>query len=152
MVAAKAVVIDSNVFVIDLRYPRDRYFRRNRAFLDHIARVGSGVTTLINLLEVCGILSFSLTPDQFWELYHYLPQRYRIHVVPTAALDMPIPPVKIGSVLDLMAMRLSFGDALVLATLEAYVPQASCFVSWDAAHFNGKARIPVLTPDQFLRQ
>ena len=65
---------------------------------------------------------------------------------------MPIPPVKIGSVLDLMAMRLSFGDALVLATLEAYVPQASCFVSWDAAHFNGKARIPVLTPDQFLRQ
>lgn len=152
MVAAKTVAIDSNVFVIDLRYPQDRHFRRNRAFLGHIAKAESGVTTLVNLLEVCGILSFNLNPRQFWELYHYLPQRYRINVVPAPALDIPLPPLRVGTLLDLMARRLSFGDALVLATLEAYVPHASCFVSWDAAHFKGKTRTPVLTPDQFLRQ
>ena len=41
-------LIDTNVFVIDLRYPRDRNFGVNRRFLDAIKRERCGVTTTIN--------------------------------------------------------------------------------------------------------
>ena len=44
------VLVDTNVFVIDLRYKRDAYFERNRAFLDHIAEQKNGFTTIVNLL------------------------------------------------------------------------------------------------------
>lgn len=51
-----------------------------------------------------------------------------------------------------MAKKLSFGDALILATIEAWIPQAACFVSWDARHFRGKTTLPVKTPKEFLEQ
>ena len=49
--AAGLIVIDTPVFIIDLRYQRDPHFITNRAFLDHIAQVGRGVTTTFTLLE-----------------------------------------------------------------------------------------------------
>ena len=52
------------LFVIDLRYKRDRNFSVNRTFLERIAHNHTGVTTLFNLLEVCGILSFNLEEKQ----------------------------------------------------------------------------------------
>ena len=54
------VLIDTNIFVIDLRYKRDNYYKTNRAFLAHIAKKRIGFTSTINLLELCGILSFNL--------------------------------------------------------------------------------------------
>jgi len=30
--------IDTNIFLIDLRYPRDRHYKINRPFLDFVAR------------------------------------------------------------------------------------------------------------------
>ncbi len=49
---AGLTVIDTNVFVIDLRYKRDRNFSVNRAFLERVAHGGNGVTSIFNLLEV----------------------------------------------------------------------------------------------------
>jgi predicted nucleic-acid-binding protein len=54
------ILIDTNVFVIDLRYKRDTNFRLNQSFLSFVAQNGSGFTTIVNLLELCGILSFNL--------------------------------------------------------------------------------------------
>ena len=51
-------LIDTNVFVIDLRYPRDRNFGVNRHFLTAVKRERSGITATINLIELCGIRSF----------------------------------------------------------------------------------------------
>ena len=63
-------LIDTNVFVIDRRYRRDRNYAANRRFLDAVKRERSGFTTMINLLELCGILSFNLNDHQLqtvWE-------------------------------------------------------------------------------------
>jgi hypothetical protein len=43
-------VIDTTIFIIDLRYKRDKHFASNRAFLEWVAQTRSGVTTLFNLL------------------------------------------------------------------------------------------------------
>jgi hypothetical protein len=59
------ILIDTNIFVIDLRYKRDTSFKPNQSFLSVVAQNGSGFTTIVNLLELCGILSFNLNQDQF---------------------------------------------------------------------------------------
>ena len=46
------VLVDTNVFVIDLRYKRDAYYELNRAFLDHMAEQKNSFTTIANLLEL----------------------------------------------------------------------------------------------------
>ena len=42
------VLVDTNIFVIDLRYKRDTNFTINRAFLDHIEESKNGFTTIVN--------------------------------------------------------------------------------------------------------
>ena len=71
------IFIDTNVFIIDLRYKRDKHFRKNRAFLDFIASSSKGVTSIFNLLEICGILSFNLNRQQLMELFYFLPKSIR---------------------------------------------------------------------------
>jgi hypothetical protein len=112
------VVLDSNLFIIDLRYPRDRHYRLNRAFLSRFPNMAPAVITLANLLEVCGILSFNLTAQQVRELYHYLPERYGVTVLPPPSLPVSPPAIRVEQPLALMAKKLSFGDALVLAMIE----------------------------------
>ena len=54
------ILIDTNIFVIDLRYKRDTNYQVNQEFLSTAAQSGNGFTTIVNLLELCGILSFNL--------------------------------------------------------------------------------------------
>jgi predicted nucleic acid-binding protein len=88
------IFIDSDVFLIDLRYRRDQQFPENREFLERLRETGRGVTTIFNLLEICGVLSFNLKlpsqqayrpiRQQLWELFHYFPRRYGMRVLPRA--------------------------------------------------------------------
>ncbi len=149
---AGLVVLDSNVFVIDLRYPRDRNYRSNRSFLAPLPAIAPAATTLVNLLEVCGILSFNLKEREVRELFHYLPERYRVTVLPSPASSVSLPVLALDRLLALIAKKMSFGDALVAATIEAWIPQAACFISWDARHFRDKTALPVKTPREFLEE
>ena len=76
------ILIDTNVFVIDLRYKRDTNFRLNKSFLSFVAQNGSGFTTIVNLLELCGILSFNLNQDQLLDLWTYFQDRHKINILP----------------------------------------------------------------------
>lgn len=58
------ILIDTNIFVIDLRYKRDTNYKVNQEFLSAAAQSGNGFTTIVNLLELCGILSFNLNQSQ----------------------------------------------------------------------------------------
>lgn len=51
------IFIDSDVFLIDLRYPRDERFAKNRIFLERLQASERGATAIFNLLEICGVLS-----------------------------------------------------------------------------------------------
>ena len=103
---AGLVVLDSNLF-IDLRYPRDRQYRLNRTFLARLPALAPAATTLVNLLEVCGILSFNLTAQQVWELYHYLPEQYQVTVLPPPTLPLALPALPVEQLLTLVAKKLS---------------------------------------------
>ena len=76
------ILIDTNVFVIDLRYKRDVNYLANRSFLSLAARRKTGFTTIVNLLELCGILSFNLNERQLTEFWFYFQGKYKVRVVP----------------------------------------------------------------------
>lgn len=143
-------VIDTSVFVIDLRYKRDKNFAVNRSFLDRIAAERRGATTIFNLLEVCGILSFNLNETQLKELVHYFPQHYRLEVFPHSTFESPLPALKTGDLFEIISKRTGLGDALILGAIEKHIPGAARFVSWNAHHFDGRLSIPALTPREFL--
>ena len=105
--------IDTNIFIIDLRYRRDRHFKINRLFLDFVARQGKGITSIINLLEVCGILSFNLNRQQIMELFYYFPKRYNVDILPSHELDSFLPETPVEALIEVIYKKASFGDALV---------------------------------------
>jgi hypothetical protein len=145
-------VIDTPVFVIDLRYQRDRHFASNRAFLNRIASEGHAATTIFNLLEVCGILSFNLNDEQLKEMFHYFPEHYNVDVLPHSTLESPLPALNTGDLFDVIARKTSFGDALIIAAVEKHIPGTASFVSWNARHFKGRLSIPAFTPREFLER
>lgn len=148
----RASIIDTPVFVIDLRYKRDRNFATNRRFLDRIAQEGYGATTIYNLLEVCGILAFNLNQSQLKELFHYFPKHYHLEVLPHSTFESPLPALKTGDLFDIVSMKTGLGDALIIGAVEQHIPGAARFVSWNARHFRGRFSIPALTPREFLDQ
>jgi len=144
-------LIDTNVFVIDLRYRQDTHYRTNRKFLDAIGEDGTGFTTIVNLLEICGILSFNLNDRQLRELWVYFEQKYRVTVLPDTGLEGTLPSLRIRAVFGWIRKRLSFGDAYILALARKQLPSVSLMITWDKEHFKGKFEGSIYTPTEYLQ-
>lgn len=143
------ILIDTNIFVIDLRYKRDTNYKVNQAFLSSVGQNGNGFTTIINLLELCGILSFNLNRDQLLDLWTYFCDRYNITVLPEPDLQSDFPGIVISRLFDILSKKSSFGDALMMAVAEKYLSFVSTMVTWDNEHFKEKYTGKVLTPDEY---
>ncbi len=145
------VLIDTNIFVIDLRYKRDVYYKTNRAFLADIAKKRTGFTTIVNLLELCGILSFNLNEKQLTELWFYFQDRYQVTVLPVPDLETNFPATRIREIFDRLKSRTSLGDALMMVVARKHLPFISTMVTWDKVHFENIFPGNVLTPEEFLQ-
>lgn len=145
-------IVDTNVFVMDLRYRRDTLFSINRRFLDRVAEDGSGATTVFNLLEAAGILSFNLNERQFDDLLAFFPRKFGVSVIPGFDVTDSLPPVGTDAVVRRMKQRCSLGDALFLDAAEKYAPERSRIVSWDAEHLAGRTKFEVMKPDEALEK
>lgn len=145
------VLIDTNIFVIDLRYRRDVFYRNNKAFLACIAQKRTGFTTIVNLLELCGILSFNLNEKQLFELWFYFQDRYQVTVLPIPSLETSFPTIGIDEIFDLLKKKTSLGDALMMAVARKQLPFVSTMITWDGDHFEDKFPGTVLTPEEFMR-
>jgi len=142
------VLIDTDVFVIDLRYYRDPKYSENRAFLERV-RQGEfvGRITVYNLMEVCGILSFNLSPQSLEELFMGLATRYNVAILfpPDEEERTCFDPVEI---LETMKQKFSFGDALIAELAQKHRKWLDLFVTWNAVHFADKLPLRVVTPGQ----
>ncbi len=145
------VLVDTNVFVIDLRYKRDTNFTVNRAFLDHIAERKNGFTTIVNLLELCGILSFNLNETQLTELWFYFQDRYSVPVIPETRFENSFPGIEIKDIFNLIKNRTSLGDVLMITVSKKYLPFISTMVTWDNVHFDNIFNGTVSTPAEYLK-
>ena len=145
------IFIDSDVFLIDLRYKRDPKFYENKEFLQKVQKTGNGVTSIFNLLEICGVLSFNLNNQQLKELFYYFPLRYNIKILPTSdeSARLPIPTVK--QIMQVIAKKVPFGDALIITFIEK-IEGISTFVSSNAKHFVNRLSISAVTSSDVFKR
>ena len=143
------IFVDSNLFVIDLRYPNDRSARVNRRALARLERQKTGVTSLLNLLEVCGVLSFNLSPSALHALYAHFERRYGVAVIADGS-EATIPTFTATDLLRRMEQRMALKDAEIALVVEQHAATVTTFLSWNAKHFSGKLPVPALTPRQWL--
>lgn len=146
------IFIDTNVFVIDLRYKNDINYKTNLRFLDFISKHKKGMTSIINLLEVCGILSFNLNRQQVLELFYYLPKKYGIDIIPSNDIDSFLPEASVKNTMDIICKKASLGDALVANLINHSLDEKGLFVSWDAEHFKGLLSMKALTPKEYMEE
>ena len=144
------IFVDSNLFVIDLRYPEDAHYRVNRRALDRLRRDGSGMTSLLNLLEICGILSFNLSVPALHALYAHFARRYRVTLVPGSGYETQLPAPTARDILARMEKRMALKDAEIALVVESHAAGLSAFISWNAKHFVDKLSVPALTPREWL--
>jgi hypothetical protein len=145
------IFVDSNLFVIDLRYPDDPDHRVNRRALDRLAEEGSGMTSILNVLETCGILSFNLSVAALHSLYVHFARRYRLTLVPGGGYDTSLPAPVVRNVLSKMEKGMALKDAEIALAAEQQAASLDAFISWNAKHFAGKLSVPALTPRDWLR-
>jgi predicted nucleic acid-binding protein len=146
------IFVDSNLFVIDLRYPRDPAHDVNRKALERLARDRTGVTSVLNLLEVCGILSFNLSASALEALYVHFERRYGVKVLPAASDEARLPAPGARDVLAKMKGGMALKDAEIALVADQHAATLSVFLSWNAKHFAGRVPVPALTPRQWLAQ
>lgn len=146
----KKIFIDTDIFIISLRYLRDARYQINETFLKKIKKSKIATTSIFNVLETCGILSYNLTQDKLLQVYEEFPQYFHIKILwpatPTGELNYDI-----SKIFTHIKTKQSLGDAQVSYVAELFSHQLKAFVTWNAAHFRDKLPIPVFTPEEYLK-
>lgn len=144
----KSIFIDSDVFLRDIRYPRDARTRENSAFLAMIRRRKKwGVTSIFNVLEVCGILSFNLSQEMLLKMYADFSNHFAVKILFPADATGNLH-YDLSRIFEQISLKQSLGDAQISYTVSRFASHLKYFVSWNAPHFAGKIPVPVITPDQ----
>ena len=145
------IVIDSDVFILDILYPVDPRTETNKGFLaqTRFARA----TTIFNVLEVCGLVSFNKTLEDLRDLFHRFHETYRLQILyPQFASPATEDVLQrlVTRTFTKIIQKMTFGDAVILATAES--ARAEMFVTWNIRHFEGRTTMQVLTPEVFLNR
>ena len=117
------ILIDTDIFVIDRRYSRDPKFQVNRRFLDYLRdKKFDRATTIFNLYELCGIMSFNLSKQQVQNLFMGFESIYGLKIIypplgnktPEEAFDRLL-----ADTMRIILEKVAFLDALVISTAES---------------------------------
>jgi hypothetical protein len=141
------IVIDSDVLVIEVRYPNDPRFAVNRQALQQIQadHFSLGISAHA-LLEVVGILSFNTSSANIVHLPGYLVHQYGLLVLPDPQQHPDYAGCTVQEVLLQVAQQMALGDAVQAVQIARHLAFADCLLTWNAKHFQGKLVIPVFTP------
>ena len=147
------ILLDADILLLDIRYPRDTHFAVNERLLKTLQERGleRGIT-LYALLEVVGVLSFNLPAEQIQRFYTLLPGRYGLQVVPALTVGQEMPTFTPSTILTFIEKKMALGDALQALYLQRFALHATCFLSWNARHFQQKLSVLALTPEEWLTQ
>jgi len=143
-------VIDSDIFIIAARFPRDQRSAENQRFLALVRQHPNlFATTVFNKLEVMGELSFGMNEAQFDRFWQEFEGHFGVRLLmPQGVADLQ---GFLAALLPYLKRKMALGDALVLMVAESH-PEVDTFITWNAKHFRGKTHLAVLTPSEFLRR
>jgi hypothetical protein len=148
------VIIDSDILLLAFAFQNDSRQPVNQAFLEAV-QTAQPATTIYNVMEVLGQLSFNLSTENLEKWQSWLVDAYQLTVI--WAME-PDEKAGIGTFREVIYERpfdkmrkqpMAFMDALIL-TLAERAPDVDCFVTWNAKHFKGKSALTILTPEDYL--
>jgi hypothetical protein len=148
------VVIDSDVLLLAFAYPNDERQKVNRTFLESV-QTAQPATTIYNVMEVLGQLSFNLSAEQLNGSQNWLINAYNLTIIWDTDSKENIDPESWREIIyerpfqKMQTVRMAFMDALILSAAE-HAPKVEYFVTWNAKHFKGKTDLTVLTPEEYL--
>jgi hypothetical protein len=148
------VVIDSDVLLLAFAFANDSKQEKNRAFLEAV-QTAQPATTIYNVMEVLGQLSFNLSPERLDQWQTWLVDAYQLTVIWMADDGLKMGKESFREELyerpyeKMRSVRMPFMDALIISLVER-APDVECFVTWNAKHFKGKTSLTVLTPEEYL--
>ncbi len=150
------VLIDTDVLLLDLAYPRDKRFTVNAAFLSRVVKDEPAIT-IYNLMELLGQLSFNLAPVRLDAWQTWLIDAYQLTVIwPIDPADPAAHAFFRAEIFErpyakMHARRMGFIDALILNLAER-TPNVDSFVTWNARHFKSKSPLRVYTPEEYVNR
>ena len=148
------VVIDSDVLLLAFTFFKDRRQTSNQTFLEAV-QTAQPATTVYNVMEVLGQLSFNLAPERLAQWQSWLVDTYQLTIIWMADAEKRTQITSFHEELmdrpfqKMLTQRMSYVDALVLSLAER-TPEVEHFITWNAKHFKGKTKLSVLTPEEFL--
>jgi predicted nucleic acid-binding protein len=143
-------LVDSNIFLIDRFFKRDAQFPENKKFVEGLKQIDA-YFSIFTLLELCGIASFNLSPDELRLWFFDFPTVYNVKIL-EPSFDRNISG---GELFDSFLMRLfdeierkaTLVDALILKEIKSH--NVKTLVTWNKRHFEHRTDIEVLTPAEF---
>jgi hypothetical protein len=136
-----------------LRYRDDKNIKDNDHFLNLIKlKKVIGLTSIFNLLELCGILSFNLSPESLFHLYWGFKNKYQLKQILFGKTFDENLAIDINIIFGYLIKKMSFGDAVVAACIEYHKDQIEGFVSWNVKHFEDKLNINLYTPHTLIKK
>ena len=145
------ILVDSNVFLIDRFFKRDARFSDNKEFIERLGRIDAYVS-VFTLLELCGLASFNLSPDELRIWFFEFPTAYDVKILEPSFNRS----ISGGELFDAFLLHLfgeiekkaTLGDALILKEIKAH-DIIKILVTWNKKHFEYRTDIEVLTPAEF---
>ncbi len=148
------IVIDMDVLLLAFAFHQDPRQADNSAFLQQVQMDG-GAITIYTLMELLGKLSFNLSSTRLEQWPQWLVDAYQLEVIwpvsPNTAVTYHSWRKELFTrpFARMKAVKMPFMDALILNLAEE-TPEATCFITWNARHFQDKSTLPVMTPTAYL--
>jgi predicted nucleic acid-binding protein len=144
------ILVDSNIFLIDRFFKRDNRFCENERFVKRLSRIDAYLS-IFTLLELCGIASFNLSPDELRLWFFDFSTVYDVKIL-EPSFDRSISGGELFDtflihLFDEIEKKATLGDALILKEIKAH--DIKTLVTWNKKHFEHRTGIEVLTPAEF---
>lgn len=141
------IFLDTDIFVIDRLFPNDDRHKSNRKFLEAYS---DKATSIYNVLELCGISSFTLNPTELTKLFMNFHHQYSLRILyPKTRGSSPEETIRhmVARIFEKISMKMNYSDAQILLIAEEY--NCSDFVTWNVKHFDDRTHLTVKTPVDF---
>lgn len=145
------ILLDSDVLLIDIRYPQDPRFGVNSLALQTLGTASIPLGIMAHtLLEIIGILSFNVSPGNIPKLSANITGRYGLQVILDPAQFPEYAGCTYADLMNQIRQQMALGDAVQAVQIARFASRSQCLLTWNARHFFGKLVIPVLTPQEWL--
>lgn len=120
-------LVDTNIFVIDRFFKRDKRYSKNREFIEIFSHLEIGFP-LFSLLELCGISSFNLSEKELITWLSDFGDVYHLKILDPGELIgknvFEWIELFVDDIADNITKQMKFGDALILREAEFYNVEA----------------------------